>query len=102
VLSSSLLGSNLDFITKFRPRLLLFNGNPWYVLLIKHDLVTNYDRVQVSKLFNLYFFELEGVPSVLFDKFFQRHFWGIKDYDRQVVIPNLIRERYQDRLYVNL
>jgi hypothetical protein len=81
------LRSNLDFITKFRPRLLLFNGNPWYILLIKHNLVTNYDKVQVSKLFNLYFFELGGVPSVLFDKFFQRHFWGINDYDRKVVLP---------------
>jgi hypothetical protein len=54
--------------------------------------------VQVTKLFNLYFFELEGVPSVLFDKFFQRHFWGINDYDRKVVIPRIIRERYQDKL----
>jgi DNA-binding Lrp family transcriptional regulator len=63
--------------------LLLFNGNPWYVLLIKHNLVNKYDKVQVSKLFNLYFFELEGVPSVLFGKFFPRHFWGIGDYDRK-------------------
>jgi hypothetical protein len=91
------LKSNLNFITKFRPNLLLFNGNPWYVLLIKYNLVNKYDKVQVSKHFNLYFFESEGVPSVLFDKFFQRHFWGINDYDRRVVIPKLIRERYQDR-----
>jgi|SRR5215211_511862 len=90
------LRSNLDFITKFRPRLLLFNGNPWYVLLIKHNLVNKYDKVQVSKLFNLYFFELEGIPSVLFGKFFQRHFWGITDYDRKVTIPRLIHDRYQD------
>jgi hypothetical protein len=50
--------------------------------------------VQVSKLFNLYFFELEGVPSVLFDKFFQRHFWGIDEYDRREKIPSLILQRY--------
>jgi hypothetical protein len=92
------LRRNIDFITKFRPKLLLFNGNPWYVLLIKHNLVSEYDKVQVSKLFNLYFFELEGVPSVLFDKFFQRHFWGINDYDRKFVIPRIIRERYQGKL----
>jgi hypothetical protein len=70
------------------------------VLLIKHNLVNEYNKVHVSKRFNLYFFELEGVPSVLFDKFFQRHFWGIDNYHRKVVIPKLIRERYQGRLNV--
>jgi len=54
---------------------------------IKHTLVNKYDKVQVSKLFNLYFFESEGVPSVLFVKFFQRYFWGIDDYDRKVATP---------------
>jgi len=88
------LRSNLDFITKFRPRLLLFNGNPWYILLIKHNLVEKYHKVQVSKLFNIYFFEVKGIPSVLFDKFFQRHFWGITDFDRKATIPNMIHERY--------
>jgi len=29
------LRANLDFITKFEPKLLLFNGNPGYVLLIR-------------------------------------------------------------------
>jgi hypothetical protein len=70
------LRANLDFITKFEPKLLLFNGNPGYVLLIKHNVVRKYHKVEVSKLFNLYFFEAEGIPSVLFDKFFQQHFWG--------------------------
>ena len=43
---------SLDFITRFKPKLLLFNGNPWYILLIKHNLVRKYHKVQVSKLFN--------------------------------------------------
>jgi hypothetical protein len=90
------LKSSLDFITKFK--LLIFNGSPWYIILIKYNLVNKYHKVQVSKLFNLYFFELESIPSVLFDKFFLKHFWGITDYDRKVTIPKLIRERYQDRL----
>jgi len=68
-----------------------------YRLTINSGFYCFTDKAQVSKLFNLYFFELEGVPSVLFDKFL-RHFWGINDYDRKVVIPKLIRERYQDRL----
>jgi len=71
-------------------------GNPWYVLLIKHNLIREYHKVQVSKLFNICFFEVEGTPSVLFDKFFQRHFWGITDYDIKVTIPKLIDERYQN------
>lgn len=94
------LRANLDFITKFKPKLLLFNGNPWYVLLIKHNIVREYHKAQVSKLLNIYFlniyfFEAEGIPSVLFDKFFQRHFfWGITDHDRRVTIPEIIHERY--------
>jgi hypothetical protein len=88
------LRANLDFITKFKPKLLLFNGNPWYVLLIKHNVVREYLKVQISKLLSLYFFEAEGIPSVLFDKFFQRHFWGITDDDRKVTIPTIIHERY--------
>jgi hypothetical protein len=88
------LRANVDFITKFKPKMLLFNGNPWYVLLIKHDLVERFRKVQVSKHFDIYFFEVKGVPSVLFDKFFQRHFWGITGYDRKVTIPGIIHERY--------
>lgn len=90
------LKANLDFITKFKPKLLLFNGNPWYVLLIKHNLVTEYDKIQVSNKFNLYFFEIEGITNVLFDKFFQAHYWGITNYDRKVTITKLIHERYQN------
>jgi uncharacterized pyridoxamine 5'-phosphate oxidase family protein len=70
------LRGNLDFITKFNPKLLLFNGNPWYVLLIKHKFIREYHKVQISKLFNIYFFEAEGIPSVLFDKFFNGIFGG--------------------------
>jgi hypothetical protein len=51
--------------------------------------------LQVLKLFNIYFFEGEGIPSVLFDKFFQQHFWEITDLDRKVTISKLIHERYQ-------
>ena len=90
------LKGNLDFITKFNPKLLLFNGNPWYLLLIKHNLIREYNKIQVSNKFNLYFFEIEGITSVIFDKFFQVHYWGITNYDRRVTIPKLIQERYQN------
>ncbi|CAN5357058.1 hypothetical protein BH18THE2_BH18THE2_43890 [soil metagenome] len=45
----NLLRDNLDFIIKFKPKLLLFNGNPWYVLLKeyhKHDVFMWVDNLQ--------------------------------------------------------
>jgi hypothetical protein len=55
----------LNFITAFKPKLFIFYGGPWYVLLIKHDLVKEYQKVPISRLFNIYFFEIQGVPSIL-------------------------------------
>ena len=92
----SRLTNNLNFITAFKPKLFIFNGSTWYILLIKHDLVKEYQKVKVSKLFNIYFFEIQGVPSVLFDKFFSRHYWGITDYDRKITLPRLIRAKYKN------
>ena len=92
----SRLTNNLNFIRAFKPKLFIFNGGPWYLLLIKHDLVKEYQRIPVSKLFNIYFFEIQGVPSVLFDKFFSRHYWGITDFDRKVTLPGLIRAKYKN------
>jgi hypothetical protein len=92
---TSRLTNNLNFITAFKPKLFIFNGSAWHILLIKHDLVKEYQNVPISKLFNIYFFEIQGVPSVLFDKFFSRHYWGINDYDRKVTLPRLIRAKYK-------
>jgi hypothetical protein len=90
------LRSNLDFIIGYKPKLLLFNGKPYHVLLIEHNLIREYQKVEVknSKDFNIYFFKIEGIPSVLFDKFFQAHFWRITNYDRRVTIPRLFNEKY--------
>ena len=43
----SSLTNNLNFITAFKPKLFIFNGSTWYVLLIKHDLVNEYQKVPV-------------------------------------------------------
>jgi hypothetical protein len=51
--------NSLNFIVKFNPKLFIFNGNPWYILLIKHGLVQKYEKVQVSEKFNIYFFEIK-------------------------------------------
>jgi hypothetical protein len=44
----------------------------------------------------MYSFELDGIPSVLFDRFFQRHFRGITNDDRMFTIPKLIHDRFKN------
>jgi hypothetical protein len=44
----------------------------------------------------MYSFEIDGIPSVLFDRFFQRNFRGITDDDRMFTIPKLIHDRFKD------
>jgi hypothetical protein len=90
--------TSLDFITQYNPKLLIFNGKIWYVLLIKNNLIELYERVQISPKFNIYFYKLNGIPCVLFEKFFQSHFWGISNYERYTMIPNYIHNHFQDLL----
>ena len=37
--------NSMNFIVKHRPKLFIFNGSPWYVLLIKHRLIYYYEKV---------------------------------------------------------
>jgi hypothetical protein len=60
------LTNNLNFITAFKPKLFIFIGMIWYVLLINHELVKEYQKIPISKSFNTYFFELR-VSSVYTD-----------------------------------
>jgi hypothetical protein len=64
---------------------------------VKNFLIPHYEKIKITGKFNVYLFEIEGISSVLFDKFFQRHFWGITDYHRAVIIPELIRKKYDIR-----
>jgi hypothetical protein len=66
--------SSLEFIRKFKPFLLIFNGDIWHRLLARENFISNADKVGVTDKFNLYFIETLGIRSVLFDKFFSRHF----------------------------
>lgn len=79
--------TSLEFIKNCNPNLFIFNGSVWHNLLIKHKLIHVYQRVEITQKFSLFFFDLYDIPCVLFDKFFQRHFWGISNHDRQVRIP---------------
>ena len=92
--------NSVDFIINYRPKLFIFNGSPWYILLIKNNIIKNFDKVTLTKNFSLYFFNIQGFPCVLFDKFFQRHFWGITNDDRKNTIPNLVYKTYPDLLSI--
>jgi hypothetical protein len=52
------------------------------IFLVKDNLVQVDEKVPITQKFNMYFFKLHEIPCVLFDKFFQRHFWGISNNDR--------------------
>ena len=86
--------NSLEFIRRYNPKLLIFNGNIWRSLLIKNNLVQVDEKVPITQQLNMYFFKLHDIPCVLFDKFFQRYFWGISNNDRYVTIPSAIHMRY--------
>ena len=86
--------NSLEFIRRYNPKLLIFNGNIWRSLLIKNNLVQVKEKVPITQQLNMYFFKLHDIPSVLFDKFFQRYFWGISNNDRYVTMPAAIHMRY--------
>lgn len=88
--------SNIKFIKQFNPKLLIFNGKIWKTLLINYNLIEQNEKSPITAQFTMYFFELDGIPSVLFDRFFQRHFWGITNDDRMFTIPKLIHDRFKN------
>ena len=85
--------SQLDFIEPFQPKLFLFNGNPWYKFLIENHIITNFEKIQITPKFNIYFFKISSTPAVLFDKFFTSHFFGLTDHHRTQIIPQIINAR---------
>jgi len=87
---------NIEFIKDFNPKLLIFNGKIWKTLLINYDLTEHSVRAPITNQFTMYSFELDGIPSVLFDRFFQRHFRGITNDDRMFTIPKLIHDRFKN------
>jgi hypothetical protein len=86
--------ASLEFISRYSPKLLIFNGNIWRSLLVKNNLVQVDEKVPITQQLNMYFFKLHDIPCVLFDKFFQSHFWGISNNHRYTTIPMAIHTRY--------
>ena len=86
--------NGLEFIRRHNPRLLIFNGNIWRNLLVKNNLVQVDEKIPITQQLSMYFFKLHEIPCVLFDKFFQRHFWGMTNNDRYTIMPMAIHVRY--------
>jgi len=85
--------SQLEFAQTIQPRLYIFNGNPWYRLLIENNIINDFEKIQITPKFNIYFFKIGSVTAILFDKFFTSHFFGLTDHHRTEIIPQLINER---------
>jgi hypothetical protein len=82
-------------LTNLKPKLIIFNGKVFHALLIVQNIIKNdnYEWIKITDKFSLYFFKIDNNQCVLFDKFFQSHYWGITDYHRKSLIPNLIKMR---------
>ena len=80
---------NLDHIktklTRPKPKLVIFNGKIFHILLIDQKLIKkdDHEQVKITNKFSVYFFRIDNNQCVLFDKFFQAHYWGITDYERR-------------------
>jgi hypothetical protein len=93
------LYENINFITHFKPKLFIFNGSTWYTILIGNGIITDFEKISITDKFNLLFFKINDVPCVLFNKFIQKHFWGITNEHRRKTIPALIKEKHPSIAY---
>lgn len=96
------LQNNLDYIdrklTKPKPKLVIFNGTIFHMLLINQWVLKNndYEKVPITNKFTMYFFRINDNQCILFEKFFQAHYWGLTYYRRKLLIPNLIKAKLYD------
>ncbi|MGH9974437.1 MAG: hypothetical protein ACRD8Z_01165, partial [Nitrososphaeraceae archaeon] len=40
--------NNLKFARKYKPRLFIFNGNAWYIPLVKNFLIPHYEKIKIT------------------------------------------------------
>lgn len=92
---------SLYFVIQYSPELFIFNGNPWHTLVIKNNIITEFERFRLTDKYSLYFFKINDITSVLFDKFFQGHYWGITNEHRRTTIPQLIAKKYPMHFFVS-
>lgn len=88
------LNASIDFLKKIKVKLVIFNGSPFYLLLIKNNLI-NYDKkIKINESVNMYIFKIKNVSCVLFDKFITQPAFGLTHDDLQYKIPDLIRAEF--------
>ena len=87
--------SNINFSKKLNIKLMIFNGNPFYLLLIKNNLIQYNKKIKLNKYVNMYTFKVQDIPCILFDKFPTQAGFGLSE-DLKMKVPNLIRAEFKD------
>jgi hypothetical protein len=91
------LQMNLDAVMEYKPKLLMFDGKIYEILLTRSGLVDRFETKPIIKNFYLHLFELENTPAILFNRFLgAAHYEGMKDYHLYTTIPDLIWQRFGD------
>lgn len=85
----------LEFALSQKPKLCVFNGKTWKVLLIDHKLVKNPKEVRIIGNFSLYFFKYKKLNCILFNHFLQSTGHdGMTDKILMKKIPKIIKKEY--------
>lgn len=90
------LNSNINFLKDLNVKLMIFNGNPFYLLLIKNQLIQYDKKINLNKYVNIYFFRINNIPCILFDKFITQPAFGISNEDLKIKITNLILSEFKN------
>jgi hypothetical protein len=85
---------NLDFLKNQNVKLMVFNGKPFYLLLIKNNLIKFDNRYVINKYISMFTFRINGIPCVLFDKFLTQAGFGLSYDNLKVDIKKLIVDEF--------
>jgi hypothetical protein len=88
--------SDINFLKKLNIKLMIFNGNPFYLILIQNNLIKYDKKFKLNKHVNMYTFKVHDIPCVLFDKFLTQAGFGLCYKDLKLKIPDLIRKEFKD------
>ncbi len=88
--------SDLNFLKKIKVKLMIFNGNPFYLLLIKNNLIKYDKKINLNECVNMYIFRIQNTPCVLFDKFLTQPAFRLSYEDLKNKLPNLIKREFKN------
>lgn len=92
----SRLNSGIHLLKRLNVKLILFNGNPFHLILIKNNLIYYDHKINLNKYVNMYTFKVQDVPCVLFDKFITQPGFGLSYEDLKNKIPGLLKAEFKD------